>query len=201
MNEKDRKEAERLVKEALESFLDSTRYESPQDEVGNRGCCGVLSYKPHTKDCPAVKAMGAFERLAAEPEHQPCKGIPRKGCNYLAACDSICNKCGKVHSAMDLFVGQHIAGSEQEPVGEVGAMPGTQGFTMAAFKADQVPIGTKLYRNPPPLRELNYAAIERIREEVGVNAWWDAGYEDREEFYELMDKFARAIIAAARSQP
>ena len=27
-----------------------------------------------------------------------CKGIPRVGCNYLAECDSVCNKCGKVHA-------------------------------------------------------------------------------------------------------
>jgi hypothetical protein len=36
-----------------------------------------------------------------------------------------------------------------EPVGEVGSMPGTSGFTMAAFKADEVPIGTKLFTTPP----------------------------------------------------
>lgn len=30
-------------------------------------------------------------------------------------------------------------------VGEVGSMPGTSGFTMACFKADKVPMGTKLY--------------------------------------------------------
>lgn len=32
-----------------------------------------------------------------------------------------------------------------EPVGEAGSMPGTDGFTMACFKASDVPIGTKLY--------------------------------------------------------
>lgn len=31
-----------------------------------------------------------------------------------------------------------------EVVGEAGSMPGSSGFTMAAFKADAVPIGTKL---------------------------------------------------------
>lgn len=30
-------------------------------------------------------------------------------------------------------------------VGEAGSMPGTGGFTMAVFKASEVPIGTKLY--------------------------------------------------------
>lgn len=32
-----------------------------------------------------------------------------------------------------------------EPVGNAGTMPGTSGFTMAAFKADDVPEGTSLY--------------------------------------------------------
>lgn len=32
-----------------------------------------------------------------------------------------------------------------EPVGEVGSMPGTDGFTMACFRESDVPIGTKLY--------------------------------------------------------
>jgi len=26
-----------------------------------------------------------------------CKGIPRPGCNYLAPCDTSCNKCGEIH--------------------------------------------------------------------------------------------------------
>lgn len=30
-------------------------------------------------------------------------------------------------------------------VGKVGSMPGTTGFTMAVFKAEDVPVGTKLY--------------------------------------------------------
>jgi len=36
-----------------------------------------------------------------------------------------------------------------QTVGEVGTMPGTTGFTMACFKAEDVPIGTKLYTTPP----------------------------------------------------
>lgn len=36
-----------------------------------------------------------------------------------------------------------------EAVGTVGSMPGTDGFTMAAFEAAKVPAGTKLYTIPP----------------------------------------------------
>jgi hypothetical protein len=37
-------------------------------------------------------------REMAEPE---CKGIPRPGCNYLATCNTVCNKCGKVHAVQE----------------------------------------------------------------------------------------------------
>lgn len=37
---------------------------------------------------------------------------------------------------------------KQEPVGIAGPMPGTSGFTVACFSADEVPVGTKLYALP-----------------------------------------------------
>lgn len=40
--------------------------------------------------------------LVAAVQIQPCPGIPRKGCNYTAACNSICNKCGEVHHSHQL---------------------------------------------------------------------------------------------------
>ena len=41
-----------------------------------------------------------------------------------------------------------------EPVGVVGSMPGTSGFTMASFEAAKVPVGTPLYTRPSPDREV-----------------------------------------------
>lgn len=38
-----------------------------------------------------------------------------------------------------------------EPVGEAGSMPGTSGFSMAVFKASDVPVGTNLYTHPQPV--------------------------------------------------
>lgn len=41
--------------------------------------------------------------LYAAPVPAPateCRGIPGRGCQYLAACNMPCNKCGKVHNAM-----------------------------------------------------------------------------------------------------
>ena len=39
----------------------------------------------------------ALAQPAQEPVANQCKGIPRKGCNYLTACDRVCNKCGEIH--------------------------------------------------------------------------------------------------------
>lgn len=41
-----------------------------------------------------------------------------------------------------------LAQPEQEPVGVVGTMPGTGGFTMVCFKAVDVPAGTAIYTHP-----------------------------------------------------
>jgi hypothetical protein len=43
-------------------------------------------------------ALIATLRAALEQPARPlCKGIPRRGCNYLAPCDTVCNKCGEIH--------------------------------------------------------------------------------------------------------
>lgn len=41
----------------------------------------------------------------------------------------------------------------REPVAWAGTMPGTDGFTMAVFRAENVPIGTALYLHPAPTRD------------------------------------------------
>lgn len=60
-----------------------------------------------------------------------------------------------------------------DAVGEASAMPGTSGFTMACFKASDVPVGTKLYTTPqaPALTsaelqsyEMHIAQADEIRE-------------------------------------
>ena len=39
-----------------------------------------------------------FDHPPALTTQKVCHGIPRIGCNYLAECDSICNKCGQLHA-------------------------------------------------------------------------------------------------------
>lgn len=63
---------------------------------------------------------------------------------------------------------QAVAGGE--PVGVVGSMPGTAGFTMVCFNSEKVPVGTKLYTAPPPqaVREpLTEAEVRKIQQEAG----------------------------------
>jgi len=63
------------------------------------------------------------------------------------------------------------ASSQSEPVGEAGRMPGTDGFTMAAFKADAVPVGTKLYAAPTLPLMVEELTFEFLRDECA--AAWD----------------------------
>jgi hypothetical protein len=49
----------------------------------------------------AEEAITALKTALEQPEQEPvawmCKGIPRRGCNYLNPCDTPCNKCGEIH--------------------------------------------------------------------------------------------------------
>jgi len=41
--------------------------------------------------------------------------------------------------------------NSQEPIGLASNMPGTDGFTMACFKAVDVPVGAAIYTHPAPI--------------------------------------------------
>lgn len=56
---------------------------------------------------------------------------------------------------------------EAEPVGATVAMPGSGGgFTMCAFNASDVPVGTKLYTTPPAALVDREAVIEKCARKV-----------------------------------
>lgn len=60
--------------------------------------------------------------------------------------------------------GAHIAApASAEPVGIAGSMPGTEGFTMAAFKAEDVPIGTELYTRPIEAPDNSQPRVDDLR--------------------------------------
>lgn len=54
-------------------------------------------------------------------------------------------------AAHALRSGVGVTNASSEPVAKAGAMPGTSsGFTMACFKASDVPVGTSIYTAPQP---------------------------------------------------
>ena len=71
--------------------------------------------------------------------------------------DTIPNATDALHAALEQ------PQVEQETVGEAGSMPGTDGFTMACFRASDVPVGTKLYTRPQPRQPLTDAQINDHR--------------------------------------
>lgn len=55
--------------EALVLAVDAdggTTYNSEDDEVGERSCCGEVSYKPHRHYCWVVKASAAIAKAKGE---------------------------------------------------------------------------------------------------------------------------------------
>lgn len=66
--------------------------------------------------------------------------------------------------AIDLARRAAIPSEQGEAAGEAGTMPGTDGFTMAVFRAADVPLGTKLYTHPAPAAGVKVKALTSIKE-------------------------------------
>jgi hypothetical protein len=66
-----------------------------------------------------------------------------------------------------------LAAAGKEAVGQAGAMPGTDGFTMACFKASDVPIGTPLYTAPTaaPEKGDGFSETTRLDFLIDQQAW------------------------------
>ena len=130
-----------------------------------------------------------------EPVVHQCKGIPRKGCNYLAACDSPCNKCGEIHHHHQMVASFYSLTSppqrqpEQEPVVCVTYKEVTDTMNkLWAGTLEQVQIAEgmknkKLYTTPPQRQPLTDEQIKII--------WRDIDGSDG-----MLIRFARAIEAA-----
>ena len=88
-------------------------YKSAWDALNElrKSCAEIIGADPETwpnhGNAPlAIAATLAIARTHMEQGTHPpapttqkvCHGIPRIGCNYLAECDSICNKCGQLHA-------------------------------------------------------------------------------------------------------
>jgi hypothetical protein len=66
---------------------------------------------------PVFQLEEALRAALEQPARPLCKGIPRRGCNYLAPCDTVCNKCGEIHHHHQMVAHFEAAQQpEQEPV-------------------------------------------------------------------------------------
>ena len=70
-----------LEREAFEKWGRSVGMESKSE--------GGFDYPLGRALWQAWQARGAMQN--------PCRGVVRDGCNYLAACGALCNKCGERH--------------------------------------------------------------------------------------------------------
>jgi len=63
---------EELIKAATDvanehfGIVAGTKYNHEDDEVGERVCCGVVSYTDHADDCAAVRLRAALARVGGE---------------------------------------------------------------------------------------------------------------------------------------
>ncbi len=113
-----------------------------------------LGAAPSAGDAAATQRIrAALEKLLiAEEKYVRDTGLPQPDDFIQASVNEARTLLGwpAIGAECQESVGAGDAASgKAKPVGVVGAMPGTSGFTMACFKADQAPVGTKLYATPP----------------------------------------------------
>ena len=54
----------------VNEYANSHSYYDESDEVGVRSCCGVVSYKPHHKNCETTKALEALRQALTKAKEQ-----------------------------------------------------------------------------------------------------------------------------------
>jgi hypothetical protein len=93
------------------------------------------------------------------------------------------------------------------PIGQADPMPGASGFTMACFKASDVPVGTKLYLAPSSTDSTQAAVLEQIAQSWDgcmVDApgeTMDVGATLRSQFKQLANSTgAQAAVEEVRAQ-
>jgi hypothetical protein len=113
-------------------------------------------------------------------------------------------------AAMRAAISAALAAQGQgEPIGEAGSMPGTGGFTMACFRAEDVPVGTKIYANPaPPASPAGVpGAVVRVAQHMAMaieyieKAYPDAAQLDRGPIMRNLRRWRDRLLAAAPSAP
>ena len=124
------------------------------------------------------------EREAFEAFAQNCPmgkySITRRGDGYDSS-----------HTQLMWDAWQARAQVQGAPIGEVGTMPGTSGFTMACFRADEIPVGTKLYTTQQPAHATQADVTDAAIDAVTIQQWGD----QRGAPLQAHRAYARAILA------
>jgi hypothetical protein len=124
----------------------------------------------------AGETIAALRTALEQPARPLCKGIPRRGCNYLAPCDTVCNKCGEIHHHHQMVAQFEAAQQpEQEPVAWACFKNGELQTELVGTEADvdfwcasdepemQGMVKGALYTHPPR-RDTNQVKGEKINE-------------------------------------
>jgi ribosomal protein L32 len=134
---------------------------------------------------------GPSDTAHDENQEPLCKGIPRRGCNYLAPCDTVCNKCGKVHAHHQMVAQFQAAQEEQEPVAYRHSHDGEWEYYDAPTGEDCS--GCQSLYTHPPRREWQ----SLTEEEIGVIALQS---QDGISPYDDTQRFARAVEQACKEK-
>ncbi len=116
------REAAQQALEALEAWKDAAPSQwTTRDEKAITDLRAALAQPEPRNQCGETCERAKLCAVCArglEQQEPKCKGIPRRGCNYLARCDTVCNKCGEIHHHHQMVAQFQaaLAQEEQEPV-------------------------------------------------------------------------------------
>lgn len=169
----------------------------------------------HSPEQTQAYALAAIEALWAQlgqgvpTDEQIMATVQQKGFGFSQSrplaqqWDQVCELIRAVVRERNTHPAPQVAVVQQEPVGVVGEMPGTSGFTMACFHADKVPVGSNLYTHPAPQQKPltdeqitagAKALCKRSSEICGVNA--DDNWNLESEYFK---DDARCVLEAAHN--
>jgi hypothetical protein len=157
--------------------------------------------EPCTYRC---EAWPKCECAALEQPARPlCKGIPRRGCNYLAPCDTVCNKCGEIHHHHQMVAQFQAAQQpEQEPLTDtyVQEVPDKCDRIVWRGYYFHLPVSStsKPEQAHPPRREWQELTREGINQMMAAVGWQNAAI--RQADLDKVEKVVRAVEAALRSK-
>ena len=138
---------------------------------------------------------------AAEKEIESWKGLARQFGNEA---DELRTHLSFAKDELNRLRAKIAEMEKQEPAGIAGSMPGTSGFTMTCFSADEVPMGPKLYALPgaqpaPSIPEgWKLVPIEPTQE---MRDAWDSSPICEDDDAEFRRAYSEMLAAAPEAKP